>query len=320
MEAVACGAVLNADLEVGVSTVMLRTSSSASLRRPCLTGLVTTTYLHTQHDLSDLQWLLKRAPINRLMFTSTGSSCCGHQNHEYSCSRGKAKRRSTSCGMPPQRCRQQTEAHVTAHPSWRPFCARTRSSDSASGGCAEVLETLLKESNGSDSSSKGLPAHASTPPIGRCRASATRRSTPCRPLLCSTAVLANSAMSLGQQCTLRIEQGCRRPVACGKVGQRDWWAWLHQPAPACTGMPCSIPGPAMPSWSRGRGALSSSSSCWPGQPIKITRLASSLSPCMYWLRCHCLHNGDVSNLGPAFHHRSGTCTCNIITYSMQLHT
>ena len=36
-----------ADLDVGVSTVMLRTSSSASLSRPCLTGLVTTTYLHT---------------------------------------------------------------------------------------------------------------------------------------------------------------------------------------------------------------------------------------------------------------------------------
>ena len=55
MGAIACEAVLGADLEVGVSTVMLRTSSSASLRRPCLTGLVTTTYLHPQHAMSDMQ-------------------------------------------------------------------------------------------------------------------------------------------------------------------------------------------------------------------------------------------------------------------------
>ena len=119
---------------------------------------------------------------------------------------------------------------MTAHPSWRPFCARTRSSDSASGGCADVLETLLKESDGSDSSSNGLPAHASTAPVGRCRASATRRSTPCNPLLCSTAILADAAMSLDQQCTLRDEQGGRGPMACGKVGQRGRWAWLRQAA------------------------------------------------------------------------------------------
>ena len=70
MGAVACEAVLGADLEVGVSTVMLRTSSSASLRRPCLTGLVTTTYLHAQHAISDLQRLLKKASTKEWCFTS----------------------------------------------------------------------------------------------------------------------------------------------------------------------------------------------------------------------------------------------------------
>ena len=39
---------VSADLDEGVSTVMLSTSSSASLSRPCLTGRVTTTYLQAR--------------------------------------------------------------------------------------------------------------------------------------------------------------------------------------------------------------------------------------------------------------------------------
>ena len=42
------------DLEEGVSTVMLSTSSSASFRRPCLTGRVTTTYLRVSRSEAQL--------------------------------------------------------------------------------------------------------------------------------------------------------------------------------------------------------------------------------------------------------------------------
>ena len=157
---------LPTDLDEGVSTVMLSTSSSASLSRPCLTGRVTTTYLQVEQCGAQLiqQPHVTKPGLDNLPLGQLDSHIQKPQLRELLPHSARVMPQDwqapalLSSWVPSQV--QCTVACMleSAYPSWRPFCARTRSSDSASGGCAEVLAALVRDSEGSDSSSNVLPA------------------------------------------------------------------------------------------------------------------------------------------------------------------